>query len=240
MLGEIDSMVQRYLIAASNRGSIISRAVATSTTKALMSKHPDLVGNIDLDSSSWAKSLFMCMGFVRRVCTTAKLEITVNSRKEIELVFLHQLVSKVEMYGIPPSLIINIDQTPSKYVSSSRTIMAKKNSKQVAITATFAVRLDGKFLPMQLIYGGKTKQSLPRFKFPDSFSLSVNPTHYSNEEESINFIKNIIVPYVEEQRSLLELPNQNALVLLDVFTGQTTPAVLKTCPRKHDTYLSTL
>ena len=56
----------------------------------------------------------------------------------------------------------------------------------------------------------------------------MNPTHYSNEEESINFIKNIIVPYVEEQRSLLELPNQNALVLLDVFTGQTTPAVLKT------------
>ena len=84
----------------------------------------------------------------------------------------------------------------------------------------------GKFLPRQLIYGGKTKQSLPRFKFPDSFSLSVNPTHYSNEEESINFIENIIVPYVEEQRSLLEFPNQNALV--DVFTGQTTPAVLKT------------
>ena len=50
-----------------------------------------------------------------------------------------------------------------------------------------------------LIYGGKTKQSLPRFKFPDSFSLSVNPTHYSNEEESINFIENIIEPYVEEQ-----------------------------------------
>ena len=89
------------------------------------------------------------------------------------------------MYGIPPSLIINIDQTPSKYVSSSRTTMAKKNSKQVAvagsadkraITATFAVSLDGKFLPIQLIYGGKTKQSLPRFKFPDLFSLSVNPT----------------------------------------------------------------
>ena len=82
--------------------------------------------------------------------------------------------------------------------------------------------------PWQLIYGGKTKQSLPRFKFPDSFSLSVNPTHCSNEEESIKFIENIIVPYVEEQRSLLELPNQNALVLLDVFTGQTRAAVLKT------------
>ena len=47
LLGEIDSMVQRYLIATSNRGSIISRAIATSTAKALMSKHPDLVGNID-------------------------------------------------------------------------------------------------------------------------------------------------------------------------------------------------
>ena len=84
-------MVQRYLIAASNRGSIISRAVATSIAKALMSKHPDLVGNIYLDSSSWAKSLFTRMGFVRRVCTTAKLEL---QSERNELVFLHQLLSK--------------------------------------------------------------------------------------------------------------------------------------------------
>ena len=56
--------------------------------------------------------------------------------------------------------------------------MAFKGSKKVTITgaadkrnitATFAVTLSGKFLPIQLMYGGKTEQSLPRYKFPDSF-----------------------------------------------------------------------
>ena len=123
------------------------------------------------------------------------------------------------MHGIPPSLIINIDQTHSKYVSSSRTTMAKKNSKQVAvgrstdkrtITATFAVKpYDGKFLPMQLIYGGKTKQSLPRFKFPDSFSLSVNPTHTATMKNQLTLSKTLLchmwknnVPYWNSQTKI--------------------------------------
>ena len=42
LLGEIDGMVQRYLVAASNRGAVISRAVAIGTTKALMSRYPHL------------------------------------------------------------------------------------------------------------------------------------------------------------------------------------------------------
>ena len=46
---------------------------------------------------------------------------------------------------------------------------------------------------MQLIYGGKTNQRLPRFKFPESFSLSVNPKHYSNTLESIKIIDEVII-----------------------------------------------
>ena len=34
---------------------------------------------------------------------------------------------------------------------------------------------------MQLIYQDKIGQSLPKVKFPDGFSLSVNESHYSNE-----------------------------------------------------------
>ena len=43
-----------------------------------------------------------------------------------------------------------------------------------SLTATFSVTLDNKFLPMQLIYTGKTNQSLPKVKFPNGFSLSAN------------------------------------------------------------------
>ena len=47
-------------------------------------------------------------------------------------------------------------------------------------------------------------QSLARFDFPTNFSLSVNKEHYSNEEESMKFIKKILVPYIEcEQKWLI-------------------------------------
>ena len=48
------------------------------------------------------------------------------------------------------------------------------------ITGTFAITLTRKFLPMQLIYRAKTDQSIPRVVFPNGFSLSANPKHFSN------------------------------------------------------------
>ena len=123
---------------------------------------------------------------------------------------------------------MNLDQTSLKYVSAMNDIMAKKNSSSVpiigssdkrSITGTFIVTLDGQFLPMQLIYGGKTLKSLPNFEFPDSFSLSVNPKHFSNNQESIKVVTEIVVPYVENQRKELQKPDQAALLILDVFHG---------------------
>ena len=80
---------------------------------------------------------------------------------------------------------------------------------------------------MQLIYGGKTTQSIPRFDFPKDFCLSANPTHFSNTIEFLQLIKEIIVPFVEKERVSLNLPNdQKALVVMDVVTGQTTADVM--------------
>ena len=53
LLGELDAMVQKYLRAASNRGAVISKTSAVSAAKALLQKYPNIVGKIDLESSSW-------------------------------------------------------------------------------------------------------------------------------------------------------------------------------------------
>ena len=112
--------------------------------------------------------------------------------------------------------------------------MTKKGVKSVAIagsadkrsiTGTFVITLNGDFLSLQLIYGGKTKQSLPRYKFPHSFSLSVNPNHFSNTEESIKIINEIVIPYVKRERENLENGSLPAFLILDVFIGQMTSEV---------------
>ena len=171
MLDELDVMVQKYIRALSNREAVISRAGAITAATALLKKYPKIVGKIDLESSSWAKSLFMRMGYVRRKNTSLKVEIPDKARKEIEYQFHFDIVSKVEKYNIPDALIINLDQTPSYLAPCKKFTMAPKGSTNVAIhgcddkrtiTATFVITLAGEFLPIQLIYGGKTLQSLPR------------------------------------------------------------------------------
>ena len=208
-------MVQRYIRAASNRSAVITRSVVISTAKALMKCYPKLALLISINERSWAQSFFKRMKFGRRKATIAKLAIPSGAKKETQLLFNHSTVKKVNDKSIPESLILNFDQTLSKFVPVANTTLAERNSKQVvikgsddkgAITATFTVTLDSQFLGMQLIYGRKTKQSLPRFDFPTNFSLSVNKKHYSNEEESMKFIKKILVPCIESERERLNWP----------------------------------
>ena len=83
---------------------------------------------------------------------------------------------------------MSLVQTPSKYVLSERHILAKKGCKSVpipgsadkrsitySITAIFIITLNGEFFHQyNSCTRGETMQSLPRFKFPDLFLLSVN------------------------------------------------------------------
>ena len=143
-----------------------------------MIRYPNEVGKINLNDSEYGKSVLQRMNYTRRKGTTSKVALPDGIRKENELLFYHQIVEKVERYDIPDSLILNFDQTPSKYVPAASTTLAKRNSKQVCIkgsddkrsvTANFTITIDGKFLRLQLIYGGKTNQSLPGINFPNIF-----------------------------------------------------------------------
>ena len=118
-------------------------------------------------------------------------------------------------------------------VQCGNNTLAKKNSKVVtivgagdkkSITVTFSITLSGKFLPIQFIYRGKTSQSLPRYQFPRSFSLSINEKHFNNNE-SITLINEIIAPYFKKEGEWKGLgEQQKAFVIMDVFTGQMTSA----------------
>ena len=139
---------------------MVNTIVAVAVAKALIEKSSDeSLKVLDLDNSSWAK-VFVRTGFAKRVCTTARPEIPEGAQKEAELMFHHEITSLVERYSIPPTLVINIDQTPLKYTPASSRAMATKNSKHVhvagfsykqAITGTCGITLSNKFLLMQLI-----------------------------------------------------------------------------------------
>ena len=213
------------------RGGVISKAVAIATARALIQRHPEFnLSHINLEDSSWNRSLFQRVGFVRRQATTGKVAISEEVRKEIEKDYLHSIVAKIENNKIHPSLVLNLDQTPSKFVPGCNKTLAPQGSKSVSIkgatdkrtiTVTFTISLEGEFLPMQIIYGGKTKKSIPPVMFPKGFLVTANEKYYSNEEESIKMIEQIIIPYIERQKEILNAaPNQPALLIYDVFRGK--------------------
>ena len=124
LLGELDNMVQTYIIHLSNRGGVVNRAIANATAQALLIRYSYLVGEIDVSSSSWAQSLFRRMGFKKRRKTSSAVDIPGSAGKEIEYLFLHDIVDTVEKYKIPLSLILNLDQIPLKYVPIGNETMA--------------------------------------------------------------------------------------------------------------------
>ena len=147
---------------------------------------------------------------------------------EVKLDFQRKIKHVYEEHNIPDDLILNFDQTPLEYTCGSNRTMdfqgatsvpiVDKGKKQ-QITGTFTITTSGIFLPMQLIYKGKTNRSLPRgIHFPDDFDLTYTENHWSNEEKCMQHIEKIVVPYLRSKREELALrPDQKALLILDVF-----------------------
>ena len=98
-----------------------------ATAAALIKRHPEFnLSHIDLEKLSWWKGLFKRMGFVRRITTTGKVQISEEVLKEVEMTYFHSIVSTIENKKIPKSLVINLDQTPSKYVPGCNKTLAPK------------------------------------------------------------------------------------------------------------------
>ena len=102
------------------------------------------------------RSILQRLGFQRRVATTGKVEVPEGARKEAGLQHHFRIVNIIEKHNIPKSLVLNSDQTPSKYVTVGRTTMAPKNSTRVGLagstdmccfTLTLTATINGKMLP---------------------------------------------------------------------------------------------
>ena len=137
------------------------------------------------------------------------------------------------MEEIPPDLILNWDQTGIKIVPCSTWTMERQGAKRVQmvgvndkrqITAIFCGTLLGDFLPVQLIYKGKTPRCHPHFEFPSGWHITHSPKHWSTEQTMLQYVEHIILPYVEKVRETLG-DNKPALAIMDNFKGQITESV---------------
>ena len=80
----------------------------------------------------WIQSLNRRMNLSRRMVATSRSTVTRSIWLETQTQYLHDIIHAVVSHSIPHELIINADQTPSKYAPTANVTMAEKNSKRVA------------------------------------------------------------------------------------------------------------
>ena len=85
------------------------------------------LNHIDLDESNWGQSLFRRMKAIRRFTTAGKVPIPEALREELEKAYLQSILRKIEENEILLSLVLNLNQTPSKYIPDSNKNMQQKD-----------------------------------------------------------------------------------------------------------------
>ena len=221
-----------YLKKIRGEGGVVSASIVVATSKGILqsidwTQLAEFGGHIRL-SREWAYKLLRRMNFVKRKATTAKSKYAPDDFARVKQAFLDEVVQVVEMEEIPAELILNWDQTGINLAPVSSWTMDQSGTKRVKvkgvndkrqITALFCGKLTGDFLPVQLIYKGKTALSHPRYQFPSGWHITHSPRHWSTEETMIQYINEIIIPYMNSQRDALQDPTLSALVIMDNFRG---------------------
>ena len=111
-------------------------------------------------------------------------------------------------------------------------VVGKEDKRE--ITVLLSVTASGHLLPPQVIYQGKTVGCHAKITFPDDWHITHSESHWSNEATMLQFIDNIIVPYISAMRRDFELADDHvALAIFDVFAAQRCDSVLKKLRENH-------
>lgn len=195
---ELDEYVKTYLHFIRVKGGVVNTAIAIACAKGIViNRDSNLLacngGHIVL-TKHWGKYLLWRMGLVKRKATT-KAKVTVEHFENVKAQFLLDIKAIVEIEEVPSALVINWDQTGINYVPVSSWTMAKEGSKRVEIfgvddkrqiTGVFACNMDGDFMPIQIVYKGKTAKCLPKFSFPSDWHITYSHNHWSDESTMIH------------------------------------------------------
>ena len=185
----IDKQVQAYVKNSREKGCIVNSTLVIAARGILKKCDSSLAKsseNGEMLTKSWAKSVLIRMGFVKRKGTTTA-KVSPENFVNLKEIFLEQIRSSVVFEDVPVDLIFNWDQTGLNYVPVSSWTMEKEGAKRVEIkglddkrqiTAVFGATITGEFLPVQLCiprqkYSVSPKSKVPRRLAYNSFEKSL-------------------------------------------------------------------
>ena len=186
--------------------------------------------------TKWVWGILKSLNWVKRRDTTAKREQTLHcmknshslGREKLPMLFSNRAFRMIwswirTLIGLTAPNKANFAE---KGTAQSVPIGNVDDERQ--ITVTFFVNISCKFLPIQTMYSSVTDRSHSEIKFLGSFHITHSSNHWSNEPIVIDYLKEIIFPYLEKKCKNLKLEkNSKVLLISSVFKRQTTSALNK-------------
>ena len=232
LLGKYDSEVMNYLLALKRAGGIVNPSIAVSTARGvLLAKDKTLLaefgGQIDL-TKHWAASILNRLNFEKgKAKGMPPVKRQVENFESIKKSFLSKIQTGIRDGEIPNELVMNWGRMAVQIVPDSCWSMELEGNTTVEvdledkreITATFCGTLSGEFLPVQLIYPGRTEKCHPKLSnIPDDWDIWHSDSKGSLGLVMRRYIHKIIVPYVKQKREDLGLaPDHQALAIFDIY-----------------------
>ena len=140
LLGAVlDEKVKHFLLQLRKKGGVVNAVVVVATAKALIARSSD--EHLKLKLTTWPKSLFKRTAFCKRTTTTSKPEIPGLAKREAKLLLQWQAANLVEKYAIPHSMIMNFDQTPSKFAPVSSRALEIRGTSHVTIAGMSYIKI---------------------------------------------------------------------------------------------------
>ena len=174
----------------------------------------------------WPYTTEQTLGILPPEADEVSAEESNNLKKQarsgkLQKAFLADVTTVVIMEEIPPELVLNWDQTGIRLVLCSSWTMEKQEEKRVEmvgvnnkcqIVAVFCGYMLRDFLPVQLVYKGKTSRCHPSYSFLASWHVIHLPNHWSTKETRLQYIEHIIISYVEKVRE--DVGNDKAALVI--------------------------
>ena len=168
--------------------NVLAKGVAMAEDGCLFTEY----GGHLIFSNQWTRNILSEVmrtekKMVRRIVTTLKVPFAPGLLKEENFTFQKKIEQLVTCHKIPKQLIINFDKMLLSYITAGNTtlefsggqlVFVKRKGKGNQIIGTFNITAAGKYLPMRLIYVGKTQRCHPKgIPFPDEFDVIHSNNH---------------------------------------------------------------
>uniref|UniRef100_A0A1X7V5S5 DDE-1 domain-containing protein n=1 Tax=Amphimedon queenslandica TaxID=400682 RepID=A0A1X7V5S5_AMPQE len=111
-------------------------------------------------------------------------------------------------------------------------IVEKEDKREITVAMT--ITASGHLLPFQVIYQGKTVGCHAMITCYQDWNITQSDSHWSTESTMLEFLDKVVVSYVKQTRSELQLAsNQPALALFDVFKAHRCESVVEKLRQNH-------